>query len=107
VEVERILVCALMHVLKLDLKAGSSPGNGLHLYSLTGLHAINRVITCSRICNRNLPCGEGKRSDSCDVIATTGDYDMTIITMGILLLHVVLSVRSYQCPDRPARVTCG
>jgi hypothetical protein len=50
-----------MCVLDPDLKAGSSLGNGMHLYSLTVLYIINQVIVCSLICNRNLACSEGKR----------------------------------------------
>jgi hypothetical protein len=58
VEAGRIPVRALMHILEPDLEAESSPTDGLHLYSLTGLHAINRVITCSVTCNRNLAYGK-------------------------------------------------
>jgi hypothetical protein len=97
VEAMQILVCALMHVLDPDLEVGSSLGDGLHLYDFTGLHAINQVIACSFIFNRNLACGEGIGLDSCDVIATTSDYGISIIKLGILLCHVVLLARSYQC----------
>jgi hypothetical protein len=102
-----MLVHALMHVLDPDLEAGSSRGDGLHLYGLTGMHAINQVIACFLICNKNLACGEGTRLDCCDVITTTGDYGMAIITLGRLLCRVVLSARSYQCPVRAARTTCS
>jgi hypothetical protein len=97
VEAMQILVCALMHVLDPDLEVGSSPGDGLHLYDFTGLHAINRVIACSFIFNRNLACGEGIGLDYCNVIATTSDYGMAIIKLGRLLCRVVLFARSYQC----------
>jgi hypothetical protein len=61
VEAVQIPVPVLMCVLDPDLKAGSSLGNGMHLYSLTVLYIINQVIVCSLICNRNLACSEGKR----------------------------------------------
>jgi hypothetical protein len=51
---------------------------------LTRLHAINRVIVCSLICNRNLACGESTRLDCYIMIATTGDYGMAIIMLGRL-----------------------
>jgi hypothetical protein len=79
---------------KLGVTAGSSPSNGSYLYGSTGLHAINQVIACSLIYNRNLASGEGTRLDCCDVITTTGDYGLDIITLGRLLLCVVLSARS-------------
>jgi hypothetical protein len=84
VEVVRIPVYALINVLDSYMEVGSSPGDGLHLYGLTGLHTINQVIACFLICNINLACGEGIRVDCCDVIATTSDYNMTIITLGKL-----------------------
>jgi hypothetical protein len=49
-----IPVRTLMCVLDLYLGAGNCRSDGLHMYGLTGLHAINRVIACSLICNRNL-----------------------------------------------------
>jgi hypothetical protein len=65
------------------------PGQWAASPSLTGLHAIDWVIACSLICNKNLDCGEGTRLDYCDVIATTSDYDMAIITLG--RLYIMLS----------------
>jgi hypothetical protein len=43
------------------------------------------------ICNRHLSCSEGIRLDYCNMIATTGAYDMAIITLG--RLYFVLSYR--------------
>jgi hypothetical protein len=106
VEVVQIPVYALINVLDSYMEVGSSPGDGLHLYGLTGLHTINQVIACSLIYNINLACGEGIRVDCCDVIATTSDYNMTIITLDKLLHRVVLSTCSYQCLVRAARATC-
>jgi hypothetical protein len=106
VEVVRIPIYALINVLDSDTEVGSSPGDGLHLYGLTGLHTINRVIACSLIYNMNLACGEGIRVDCCDTIATISDYNMTIIMLGKLLHRVILSACSYQCPVHAARTTC-
>jgi hypothetical protein len=80
-----------MHVLDPYLDAGGYPGDGLHRAGLTGRHATDWVIKCSIICNRNLVCGEGTRLNCCDVITTTGDYDMAIITLD--RLYFVLSYR--------------
>jgi hypothetical protein len=38
----------------------------------------------SPICNMNLACSKVKWLDCYDMIATTSDYDMTIITLGSL-----------------------
>jgi hypothetical protein len=69
----QISVLALMHVLKLGPKAGGYPGNGMHLYGLTGLHTTNHVIACSLIYNRNLVYDEGTRPDYCDMISAASD----------------------------------
>jgi hypothetical protein len=90
-EAMRNSVYALMHILEPDLEAGDCPGNGLHLYCLTGLHAIDRVIACSPICNRNLACSEGRRLDCCNVISAAGKLGVTIIMLG--RLYFVLSCR--------------
>jgi hypothetical protein len=63
VEVVLLPFRALMHVLDSELEVGSSPGDGPHLYGLTGFHTINPIIVCSFICNRNLACSEGIRLD--------------------------------------------
>jgi hypothetical protein len=55
------------------------------------MHAINQVIACSLIYNRNLACDEGIKLDCYDVITVTGDHGMIIITMG--KLYFVLSCR--------------
>jgi hypothetical protein len=79
----------------IDARASSRPGGRQFLgqwaalSSLTRLHAINRVIPCSLICNQNLACGEGIGLDYYNVNATTGDYNMAIITLG--RLHFMLS----------------
>jgi hypothetical protein len=65
-------------------KAGGCPGNGLHLYYLVGVHATNRVITCSLIYIKNIPCDECIRLDYYDVISTADELGMTIITLGRL-----------------------
>jgi hypothetical protein len=85
----QIPIHALIHVLDVDLEAGNRPRDGLHFHDLTGLRAINRIIACSLTCNRNLAYDEGTRLDCCDVAATTGDYDMAIITLG--RLYYILS----------------
>jgi hypothetical protein len=77
----QISVHALMRILEQDPEVGDCPSNGLHLYCLTGLHATNRVIACSLICNRNLACGKGIRLDCCDVISVAGELGMVIITL--------------------------
>jgi hypothetical protein len=81
----------LTHVLNPDSEAGDFSDDGLYLYCLTGLHATNRVITCSLIHNRNLVFGEGTRLAYCDVIDAAGDIGMVIIMMGGLFF--VLSYR--------------
>jgi hypothetical protein len=85
----QISIRSLLRVLELDLEAGDCPGNGLHLYCLTGLHTTNRVIACSLICNRKLACGKSARLDYCDVISAAGELGMTIITLG--RLYFILS----------------
>jgi hypothetical protein len=80
-----ISVRALMCVLEPDPEASDCPGGGLHWYYLTGLHATNRVITCSLICYRNLAYDEGIRLNCYDVISAAGELGMTIITLGRLL----------------------
>jgi hypothetical protein len=54
---------------------------GLLLYCLTRLHATNRIIACSLICNRNLAYGEVTRLECCDVISIAGELGMVIITL--------------------------
>jgi hypothetical protein len=61
-------------IVRLDQVARYQPGNSVLPYH-----------------NRNLVCDEGIRLDYCDVITTTGDYGMTIITLG--RLYFVLSYR--------------
>jgi hypothetical protein len=80
-----------MHVLEPDPEASDCPDSGLYLYCLIGLHATNRVIACSLICNRNLAYGEGIRLDYCDVIPTAGELGMAIIILG--RLYFILSCR--------------
>jgi hypothetical protein len=80
----RIPVHALMCIIGTDLEAGNDPGNGMHLYCLTGFHAIDHVIVFSLICNKNLACNKGTRLDCCDMISATGDFGMSIITLGRL-----------------------
>jgi hypothetical protein len=58
-EAVRISVHILMCVLDPNLEASDCSGNGLHLYCLIGVHAINRVISCSLIRNRNLAYDDG------------------------------------------------
>jgi hypothetical protein len=67
------------------------PGNGLHLYCLTGQHAIIWVIACSLICNKYLAYGEGTRLYYYNIIAATRDHGMAIITLD--LLYFMLSCR--------------
>jgi hypothetical protein len=90
VEDVQISVCALMRTWSRP-RGRRLSGKWVALSGLTWLHAINRIIACSLICNRNLACGEDTRLDCCDVIATTGDYGMAIITLG--RLYFVLSCR--------------
>jgi hypothetical protein len=45
---------------------------------------------CSLIYNMNLACDQGTRLHCCDMITTTGDYDMVIITL--VRLYFVLSL---------------
>jgi hypothetical protein len=66
---------------------------------LTKLCAFNREIVCSLIYNKNLACSEGTGLDCCIMIATTGDYDMAIITLG--RLYFMLS-----CPIYVVHMTC-
>jgi hypothetical protein len=80
----RICVRALMQIINPNPKAGGCPGNGLHLYYLVGVHATNRVITCSLIYIKNIPCDECIRLDYYDVISTADELGMTIITLGRL-----------------------
>jgi hypothetical protein len=87
----QIPIHALMHVLDIDLEASNRPGNELHLYCLISFHAIDRAIAHFLICNRNLACGKGTRLNYCEVIASTGDYGMTIIMLG--RLYSMLSCR--------------
>jgi hypothetical protein len=87
----QIPIHALMHVLDIDLESSNRSGNGLHLYCLIGFHAIDRAIAHFLICNRNLACGKGTRLNCCEVIASTGDYSMTIIMLG--RLYSMLSCR--------------
>jgi hypothetical protein len=74
-----------------DPEAGQCPGNRLHLYCLTGVHATNRVIACSFICNRNLDYDEGTRLDCCNEISVAGELGMVIIILGGF--YFVLSCR--------------
>jgi hypothetical protein len=86
----RISICALKHILELDPEAGSCPGNGIHLYCLTRVHATNRVIACSLIYNRNLAYGEGTRLECCDM--QHGHHHT-----GQTLLCAILSACSCRC----------
>jgi hypothetical protein len=97
VEVVQIPVRALMH-------AWSRPGGRrltgqwIALFDLTRLYPINRVIACSLIYNnKNLAYGEGIRLYCCDVIASTGDYDISIIMLDILYF-VLCSLLPMPCP---------
>jgi hypothetical protein len=83
-EVVRIFVHALMRIPKPDPEAGNCPGDGMHWYCLIGVHATNRLILCSLICNRDLACGEGTRLDCCNVITAASELGMTIITLSKL-----------------------
>jgi hypothetical protein len=65
--------------------------NGLHKYCWTGQHAINRLIACSIIFNRNIACGKRTRLDCCDMISVTDNLDMAVITLGRLFF--ILSYR--------------
>jgi hypothetical protein len=65
------------------------PGQWVALFGLTRLHSIHRVIVCSLIINRNLAYGESTILDYCDMISTTSDYDMTIITLD--MFYIMLS----------------
>jgi hypothetical protein len=87
----RVSASVLMRALDHDPEASGCPSNWLHLYCLTRLHAANRVIAYSLICNQNLVCGEGTRLDCCNVISATGELGMTIITLG--RLYFMLSCR--------------
>jgi hypothetical protein len=89
--VVRISVCTLMRILGPNPKADDCPGNGLDLYCLIQLHAINQVIACSLICYRILAYGEGKRLDCCDIISVADALGMTIIML--VRLYFVLSCR--------------
>jgi hypothetical protein len=94
----QIPVCALMRVLDADLEAGNRPGNGLSLYCLTRFHAIDRAISCSLICNRNLACGEDTRLDCCDVISIIGDFHMTIIMLSRLYFMLSCQLTPINAP---------
>jgi hypothetical protein len=83
-EVVRIPVHALMHVLDTDLEADYCLGNGLLLSGLTGFHAIDSTKVYFLICNRNLACDKGIRLDCCGVIVATGDFGMVVIMLGRL-----------------------
>jgi hypothetical protein len=74
-----------------DPEVGGCMGNELHLYCLTGMHATIQVIARSLIYTRNLACGESIRLDCCDVIFTTCELGMTIITLS--RLYFVVSCR--------------
>jgi hypothetical protein len=87
----RISIRALMHILDPDPEPGGSLGNGLHLYYLTGVHAANRVIMCSLICNRDVVCGEDTRLDCCDMISTTSEIGIAIIMLGKLYFMVLVA----------------
>jgi hypothetical protein len=89
--VVQISVYALMHVLKPNPEVDDCPGNGLHLYYLTGVRATNQVIAFHLIYNRSLACDEGTRLDHCDVISITSEPGMTIIMLG--RLYFMLSYR--------------
>jgi hypothetical protein len=78
-----------MHILEPDPEVGDCPCNGLLLYYLTRVHATNRVIACSLICNRNLACGGGARLGCCSISFAAGDPSTTIIMLG--KLYFVLS----------------
>jgi hypothetical protein len=73
-----------MRVQYSDLEAGNSPGNGWHLHGWIVLHTTSRVIACSLIYSSDLPCGKGTRLECCEVIIATGDFDMTILSLGRL-----------------------
>jgi hypothetical protein len=82
---DRVNLCSCI-----DAQAWSKPG-GRRLPEqwatspdLIRLHAIDCVIVCLFICNRNLAYDKVTRLDCCDVITTTGDYGMSILTLGRL-----------------------
>jgi hypothetical protein len=85
-EAVQISVCTLMHVLEPDSEVGDCPSNVLHLYCLIEVHATNRVIACSLICNRNLACAEGTRLDCCDMTSAASEPGMAIITLDTLYI---------------------
>jgi hypothetical protein len=95
-----------MHVLDSELEAGNSPGNELHLHGLTGFHATNWVIAYSLICSRKLACGECTRLDCCDMIAPTGDFSKTIISLGRLYLCCLVRLLLPMLVH-VTRMTCG
>jgi hypothetical protein len=80
-----------MRVLEPDPEVGNCPGGRLHWYCLNGLHATNRVIACSLICNKNVACDKGARLNYCDMIFVAGELGVAIITPG--RLYFVLSCR--------------
>jgi hypothetical protein len=102
----RISVCTLMCILEPDPEASGYPGNKLHLYCLTGLHATNKVVVCSLICNRNLVCDEGTKLDCCDVNSAAGELDMTIITLGRLYFVLSCQLAPIESTPHVARETC-
>jgi hypothetical protein len=90
-----------MHVLDPNPEASSCLGNGLHLYCLMGVHTANRLIVCSLICNRDIAYDENIKLDFCDVISTTSEIGMAIITLG--RLYFVLSWRPAPASDLAPR----
>jgi hypothetical protein len=76
----RALLCILNH----DSEVGNCPGDGLHWYYLSTLHATNWEIAFSLIGNRNLACGGGTRLDYCDGVSTACELGIAIITLGRL-----------------------
>jgi hypothetical protein len=71
VDAMRIPICALMHVLDVDLQVGDYLGNVLHLYCLIRLHAASRAI-----------------ADYYDMIFAAGELGMAIITLGRLYFEL-------------------
>jgi hypothetical protein len=61
-------------------------------------------MVCPLIYNRDLACGEDARLDYYNVISTTGEHGMSIITLG--RLYFMLSCRLTPT-DAASRETCS
>jgi hypothetical protein len=71
------------------------------------LHAMDQVITCPPGTNMNLACGVVENLDYSGVKAATGNFNMTIITLGITqgCYHSILSRRSAR--PKALSMPCG